>query len=226
MRVSLILFFLALSLQANSQNGPIAEVILDDPIANYSMDQKGNLYIGHESGTVSKYSKDLDTLFSFSPAKSRPMDVLEAWHGFKIFCFYQQFQEYAILDQYLSREVRYSLSFNAIDYVDMATVSADENLWLIDQNEFHLIKYNTTLREPETVIPLEFIFDPQNNAISFMQEYQNLLFIVDTLSGIYIFDNFGNYLNKIGVKGLEKCSFLDSNIVYMNKSNLTIKRIV
>lgn len=207
----------------NAQPKSINEVSTQDKIVNYSLDRDGNIYVSLENGIITKYSANLDSLLSFSPTKTNPIDLLESWHGLKIFGFYQQFQEYIILDRFLSRELRYSLRFTAVNFVDIATIASDENLWLIDQGDFRLIKYNTILREPETVVPLDFIMDPRNQSITFMQEYQNLLFVVDILSGIYIFDNFGNYLNKVAVEGIERCSFYENYLVYLNRHTLTIR---
>lgn len=173
-----------------------------------------------KDGSITKYSTDLDSLLSFSPTKIGSIDDLEAWHGFKVFSFYQQFQEYAIFDRYLSRENRYQMSSSSLDFVNIATISSDEDIWLIEQNGLRLIKYNTNVREPVIEVPLEFIIDPLNYNLTYIQEYQNLVFIVDENSGIYIFDNLGNYLNKIEAQGISRCSFSDDNLIYWDKNLL------
>jgi hypothetical protein len=181
--------------------------------------------VSFKDGSITKYSENLDSLLSFSPTKIGSINNLEAWHGFKVFCFYQQFQEYTIFDRYLSRESRYQISASSLDFVNIATISSDEDLWLIEQNGLRLIKYSTSIRQPVIEIPLEFVIDPVKHQLTYIKEYQNLVFIVDSASGIYVFDNLGNYLTKIAVQGIDRCTFLADNIIFWGEKLLTIQNL-
>ena len=92
--------------------------------------------------------------------------MLEAGHGFQIFAFYNDFQEYAILDRFLTRDTRYSLSQTSANYVDNCTFSRDQNLWAFEENQMRLVKINLSVREVEIEVPLEFIIDSQDHEIS------------------------------------------------------------
>jgi len=189
-------------------------------ITAFSQDRTGNIFLSFEGGAITKYSPSLGSLISFSPAKLGDITLLEAWHGFQIFAFYEEFQEFILLDRFLTRDTRYPLSESAAIYADICTISSDQNLWVFEENQLRLLKVNLNIREIETESPLEFIIDTSEHNITFIREYQNLLFLVDELSGIYVFDNLGNYLRRIDAPGILNCSFQKDRLFYLKENEV------
>lgn len=188
---------------------------VSNDIIAFSQDRSNNIFLAFAGGDITKYSPNFDSLLSYSPTKVGDVTLLEAWHGFQIFTFYDQFQEYTLFNRYLTQDTHYSLVQTPVDYVDMCTISSDQNLWVFEENSLRLLKINTTIKEVTLEVPLEFIISNQEHHITFLKEYQNLLFIVDALSGVYIFDNLGNYLRKIEVTGVTKCDFRKDQLIYL-----------
>jgi hypothetical protein len=184
-------------------------------ITTFSQDRSGNIFLTFRGGAITKYSPSMDSLISFSPEKLGDISLLEAWHGFQIFAFYQEFQEFVLLDRFLTRDTRYPLSQSKGNYVDMCTIRSDQNLWIFEENQLRLIKLNLNIRAIDIETPLEFILDANAHSITFLREYQNLVFLVDELSGIYVFDNIGNYLRKIDAPGIVNCSFQGEHLFYL-----------
>ncbi len=189
-------------------------------ITAFSQDRTGNIFLTFKGGAITKYSPSLDSVLSFSPEKLGDISLLEAWHGFQIFAFYQEFQEFVLLDRFLTRDTRYPLSQSAVNYVDMCAISSDQNLWIFEENQLRLIKLNLNIRTIDIEIPLEFILDANDNRITFLREYQNLVFLIDEFSGIYVFDNLGNYLRKIDAPGITNCSFKDEHLYYLQNNEI------
>jgi hypothetical protein len=190
-------------------------LVVEDEITAFSQDRTGNVFLTFKGGAITKYSAEMDSLISFSPEKLGDVTLLEAWHGFQIFSFYEDFQEFALMDRFLTRYTRYRLSQSLENYADMCTISSDQNLWIFEENQLRLIKLNLTIRDIEIDVPLEFILDANDHNITFLREYQNLVFLVDEYSGIYVFDNLGNYLRKIPAAGIKNCSFSGEHLFYV-----------
>jgi len=162
----------------------------------------------------------MDSLISFSPNKLGDITLLEAWHGFQIFAFYEEFQEFVLLDRFLTRDTRYQLSQSSANYADMCTISSDQNLWIFEENQLRLIKLNLNIRAVDIEVPLEFVLDANEHNITFLREYQNLVFLVDEYSGIYVFDNLGNFLRKIDVPGIINCSFRNDHLFFLQNNEV------
>lgn len=195
---------------------------LSNEITAFSQDRNGNFFLAFKGGTITKYSDSQDSLLSFSPSKLGDVTNIEAWHGFKIFAFYQEFQDYTIFDRYLSRAVRTPLSQSSINYIEVSTYSRDQKIWAVEENALRLLKINVILREIEIDIPLEFILSNEDYNFCFIKEYQNLVFLIDKISGIYIFDNLGNYLRKIDAPGISHCNFKNDELYFIQDNNLHI----
>jgi hypothetical protein len=81
------------------------------------------------------------------------------------------------------------------------------------------------MRTVVLTIPLERSLSPGNYRILAMHEYQNLLFLTDLESGVLIFDNLGNYIDRIELKGLKHISFYEEEIIASASSGLQIINI-
>ena len=167
-RISLIagLFF---GLNISYSQSISDSLLVADEITAFSQDRTGNIFLTFKGGAITKYSPSMDSLISFSPEKLGDISLLEAWHGFQIFAFYEEFQEFALLDRFLTRDTRYRLSQSSANYVDMCAISSDQNLWVFEENQLRLIKLNLNIRTIDIEVPLEFVLDANEHKITFLR---------------------------------------------------------
>lgn len=215
---TLIYFFLCPTLWAQEFSN-IDSACFDKKIIDYSIDASGSIFLSFEGGTITKFSDTLDSLLTFSPAKLGNTKLLESGNGLVIFAFYEFFQEYVLTDRFLARPTRTILSNSSIDYIDLASQSLDNNLWIIENSSYRLIKYNVVLNRIEFETALNTVVDFSNHDFTFIKEYQNQVFLVDKNSGIYIFDNLGNFSRSIAAK-TEKCLFNKNKIIYLDNNQV------
>lgn len=216
------LFFASLAGYAQKLN--LIDSTAISSVNTVSVDRLGNFYIADKKGSIFKYSSKGELLLEFSPQKTGTIDLLEAWNPLRVFGFYRDYQEYVILDRFLTTSNRYSIRQFA-EYAGLTTISLDNNLWLIDYENFALRKYNLTFQKFTLNTSFDLLLDPDNYDITFMKEYQNLLFIGDSASGILVFDNLGNYLKKIVARGINYFNFEGPHIYYLNENELTFVNI-
>ena len=57
---------------------------------------------------------------------------------------------------------------------------------------------------------------------TFMREYQNLLFVGDKNSGVLVFDNLGNYMDTIPLKGGAYFSFSENSLVSIEEGQIVL----
>lgn len=194
-------------------------------IVSYSLDRTGNIYLSFKDGLIVKYNAELDSLNSFSPVRVDEFKLLEAWHGFQVFAFNQKFQDFILFDRFLSRETRYSLGESGVLFVALATVSSDQNLWLLEENGLRLIKYDFKTREVILDVAIQVWLENIDHSFKFIREYQNLLFLVDENGDTYVFDNLGNYLKKYLSAKNGYLSFSGENSYFLESSFLVEKNL-
>ena len=180
-----------------------------------SIDRQGNFYIATKRGEIDKYDIDGNLLYHFSPQKSGNASLIEAWQGPNLFTYYKDFQEYVILDRFLSNSKHYLLPSEVSSYSTLTTISGDGNLWLIDSQNLSLKKID--IPSNQVIIENPFSLNLTSSRLNFahIREYQNQLFISDPNQGLLVFDLFGNYSELIETKGINYFSFEKNNLVFL-----------
>jgi len=206
----LITFGQGLSLIDSAQLGGIESV---------SIDRQGSFYIATTKGSLKKYSKDNKLVAEFSPQKKGAITLIEAWNPLRPFVFYESFQEYLFLDRFLTNSNRFDVK-SITDYAGLVTVSADNNLWVVDLADFGLKKYNISFGQFTIETSFDLLLNPDNYNITHIREYQSRVFVSDEQSGILVFDNLGNYLNSIEVKGVKYFGLAENEIYFLQKSQV------
>jgi hypothetical protein len=181
-------------------------------VTSASQDARGILYVGTESGDVLRLSENFQTDILYSPARPAKVTLLEASNSLRTFVFYNDLQEFIYLDRFLTESARYSLE-DFTTFANMVAPSLDNNIWIFDQQQFLISKLNPLTRAIQLTIPLERSLPPGNYSIGGMFEYQNQLFLADLNNGILLFDNLGNYIDMLPIRGLRHISFYQNSII-------------
>jgi hypothetical protein len=208
-KLSLLLTF-AITVFSQNMFAQTLQVIDSMQVAyqQISIDNYANLYLTNDKGAIFGYDSLLKPLsIEYSPEKIASVALLEARNALRMFVFYREFQEYALLDRFLTVKQVSPLPTEKIGFARLATPSADNHLWILDDNDFSLKKLDLQTETVSFSTPLDLLLGNSNYDIVFMTEYQNQLFLVDKYAGILIFDNMGNFRRKIIAQNLSYISF-------------------
>lgn len=200
----------------------LKSIDLKQEVIHASIDRQGNLFIASNNGDVDRLDKDGELVYHFSPNTKGNVALIEAWQGLRTFIFYRDFQQYLFLDRFLNSSVRYEIGNDPSRYYNLATIAGDNNLWLIDQQELTLKKLDIRLNEFLSETPFNLNLDPDNFELTFIREYQNLLFISDKHSGVLVFDNIGNYLETLPTPKLEYFNFSKNELLGLNNTGKVV----
>ncbi len=194
-------------------------VAIDRP-GTMTLDRMGNVYASDASGNILKYDPHGKYELTFSPSRPGAVHLLEAWNSIKIIAFYKVFQRFMLLDRFLTMVPAYDFDAAKIGFARLATLTSDDMIWVVDDTDFSLKKYNSRLKRVETTTSLDLVLDPAEYNITFMREYQNQLFVADENSGILVFDNLGSYRKRIPLEGIKFFGFLDDELYYTKGDTL------
>ncbi len=226
MKITLIVFLqLVIFLRAYSQNIQKIKSIQISTPTEVSIDKSGNIYYSTFNGDIVKYDPLLKDQIIYSPSNPGAITTLEASHGLRIFSFHKDLQIYRLMNRSLSLSENYNFPENIIGFAETATVSYDNNIWVVDQIDFSLNKYDIFSKTITSRTQLNQLIDPDNYSILHCKEYQNRLFISTKDHGILIFDNFGNYIKTFQFINVPFFNFQDNWIYFLNADRLIKKNL-
>lgn len=195
--------------------GQLQEIItISHPDIELSnVDESGNVYVVAGTGVITKYNKSGDSLLSFSPRKNAMPTVLETVSSLRPFVYYQDFQEFAFLDQFLTTETFFGFYPDVVGFAERVTMSSDNNIWLLDSDDFSLKKYDVQANTLISQTLLDLTMDAGDYNVVQLREYQNIVFILDETAGLLLFDSFGNLQQKYAINA-DHIDFYEENILF------------
>jgi hypothetical protein len=180
-----------------------------------SLDRRGNLYVADGQDNIHQYGPDGQPLNVYSPPLPGHTAQLEAWNVSKIMAFYDDRQEIRLLDRFLApiTQLRLGDFFDGI--VRVATLAPDDKLWLLNESDLTLRQFDPAPQRFGQTTPLDLIIGRSKPDFRFLRQYQNNLYLMDRNSGIYVFDNLGNYRKKLPFAGLTTVGFRGDELYYL-----------
>jgi hypothetical protein len=211
-----------LSLTANnhalSQTLKVQKTVPISPPTAFSVNRSGTLFVGDARGAVRAYDTTGRVTHTFSPPRVAEVAALDAGQNLRVFCFYRDLQEYLLLDRFLTPLPGYEkpvrIAPDEVGFARLATLAQDGQLWLFDDTDFSLKKYNPVTRRVSLHVPLELVLAGQDPVFVALREYQNLVFLHDGRSGVLVFDNAGNFRSKIAAEAAGPVGFYGDELYF------------
>lgn len=178
----------------------------------YTLDDLGYLYLISDKNELIRYDPNLVEQYAYSNERLGSLTSVDANNPLKLLLFYENYQTIIMLDNLLGEIGRYNLFDLGFNDVNAVGISNDNNVWLYDPIDYKLKKIDNAGRllvESITMYNegLEYIRP------SFLVEKGNKVFLYDEGHGFFLFDNLGQYLYKIPIKGLKSYQIIDENTI-------------
>ena len=180
-----------------------------------SLDRRGTLYLTDRDHNLRQLARDGQPLNTYSPTQPGHVALVEAWNQNSVLVFYDDRQQVLLLDRFLApiSEVRLA------DYIDgtvrTVTLAPDNLLWLLDESALTLREFDPQALRVVQSTPLDLIIGRSRSDFRFLRHYQNNVYLVDYVSGVFVFDNLGNFRKKLPFPGLDYVTFRGDELVYL-----------
>ncbi|MDO7849349.1 hypothetical protein Q5H92_23500 [Hymenobacter sp. M29] len=198
-----------------------------------SLDRRGALYVADADNNLRQYGPEGLPLNTYAPTQPGHAAQVEAWNVTTTLVFNDDRQQLILLDRFLSliSEVRLA------DFVDgtirAATLAPDNRIWLLDESNLVLRAFDPNTQRMVQNTPLDLLIGRSRPDFRFLRQYQNNIYLVDRSTGIYVFDNLGNYKKKLPFTGLSMIGFRGDELYYLDAGalhffhlyNLTERRV-
>jgi hypothetical protein len=179
------------------------------------VDRLQQIYAVTDDHTLMKFSASGEIPKSFNENSLGAISSVDVSNPFQPMVFYNEYQTAVVLDRSLSELYRFRLSELNFTQIDALALSSDNMLWLYDPNNFKLIKFESNgtvnLESPDLSMILETSFFPKN-----LREAEFKVFASDPTNGMLIFDNFGNFIQRISILDINYFQVSGNFLIWMD----------
>lgn len=180
-----------------------------------SLDRRGTLYVADAQNNVHQYGPDGQALNTYSPPQPGHVAQIEAWNTTKILVFYDDRQELLMLDRFAAPISQLNLLDLLEGTARATTLAPDDRIWLLNESDLTLRQFDPTQPRNTRNTPLDLLIGRSRPDFRFLREYQNNLYLVDRVNGIYVFDNLGNYRKKLPFLNLTTVGFRGDELYFL-----------
>lgn len=205
--------------QALEWGNPIATISIDQSDL-LSLDTRDQIFASTQNGDIYLFDQEGKQINLFSPPRQGKLHQLEASWTVNIFSFSADLQEYRILDRFLNPLAENTFLPNDITLPKAATLGNNNIIWIWDESDLSLKSLNYLQKQIIQSQPLNLILDLQNLTVKEIREFKNRLFMNIPESGIFIFDNQGNSLQKLPIQIDQRLCFYKERIFWIEKDSL------
>ena len=191
------------------------------PIVQFTEGVAGTVTAVSADGTFYRYDSTGTLTEQFTPQLAGAPTVMEAWQGVQTFLFYREYQQYRYLSRLAARAEPLALP-GELGFISLATPSADNQLWLLDQSRFVLSKYNPELGQNTINVPLHRLLPPAQYKPLYMREYKKQLYLSVEGAGVLVFAFNGAYLRTLPLKAPEWFGMYRNHLYYLQQQELVL----
>lgn len=185
-----------------------------------SLDRRGALYVADADNNLHQFGAEGLPLNRYAPPLPGHVAQVEAWNVTSTLLFYDDRQELVLLDRFLNPLSQLRLSEYLDGTVRVATLASDNHIWLLDESNLVLRELDPNTQRLLQNTPLDLLIGRSKPDFRFLRQYQNNTYLVDRSTGIYVFDNFGNYRKKLPFAGLSTIAFRGDELYYLSEGSL------
>lgn len=217
--VYLMFVFCIGSIHSIAQNFPykkLKEGKFSGSIDRISVDRLGGFYLVTNCG-INQYDPEGNELSSYRPRGCTPTELFEAWGYARLYGFQKAKSQLTVFNKDLELlEPRAIDPAFAVEPQLAAPASYEHSYWILDvDNSIKKINTNTNSVEFEsdTLLGMPHQF-------AHMRDYQNLFFLLDKNTGIFVFNKFGKLISRLAAQGVTYFNFAGEDLYFVENNTL------
>ena len=185
---------------------------------DFTIDNLGNIYL-ISNNQLLQYDSSGNFLRSYSEFNAGKLQSVDASNPLKILIFYRNFTKINILDSKLALQTEIQLRDIGVLQPLLICRSANDGIWIFDQQDFQLKRLNTQLKITYESGNINQITGEDINP-QFLTEDGNLIFLNNPQTGILVFDNLGSYLKTIPIANINSFQTIGDEIIYLKNGEV------
>jgi hypothetical protein len=218
--ISFLISFVAIN--ADAQDDSLFSFLkkIEYPISSFTVDNLGELYIINIDNQLKKFDEKGDSIGVFNQVtKYGKLSYVEAQNPWKAILFYKNYSTIVLLDKYLNVVSSINLRKQDIFQVNALTTSYDNNIWLYDEQDNKLKKIDDSGNNIFETVDFRLLFDSVPSPQRIIDS-DGFVYLYDPEKGLYIFDYYGSFKNKLPFLHWTDMAVIDKQIYGFDKENL------
>lgn len=221
-RIAFALSAACITCMAHAQDDSLFRFMkkIEYPISSFAVDNLGELYIINTGNQLKKYDGQGDSIGVFNQVtRYGTLSYVVAQNPWKVILFYKHYATIVLLDKYLNVVTSIDLRNQNIFDVDAVTTSYDNNIWLFDEQDNKLKKVDDNGKILFESTDFRLLFDsvPAPKTILDRDGY---VYLYDPDKGLYIFDYYGTFKNKLPFLHWTNISVIDKQVYGFDSTHL------
>jgi DNA-binding beta-propeller fold protein YncE len=191
-------------------------------IADAAIDQLDNLYIISSTGQIKKFGPNGDSTGVYNQVKKfGTLYSIDVSNPLKVILFYKDFSTIVVLDRFLASINTISLRIHGILQPGAVGISYDNNLWVFDEYDNKLKKIDDQGNHIFETADFRTIFNSSLSPQRVLND-NGLVYLADSVKGVYIFDNYGAFKKKIPVLHWRSLAVSQNRIISLDGETITV----
>jgi hypothetical protein len=189
---------------------------------DFSVDAMGNLYLVTKNNQLKKIKENGDSIAVYNLSKRYgKLHYIDASYPMKLLLYFKDFSTIITADRLLQVTNTIDLRKDNIYQVQALTSSYDGQFWFYDEQEAKLKKINNQGKITQQTVDLRQVLQQLPTPQKII-ENDNLLYVCDSLMGVYVFDYYGALKNSFPLKNYTNL-FIYNQIIYAVQNNCIVK---
>lgn len=227
LRFSLFLLLGLLTVQAAlPQQGPadtsglfrLTRTIGPD-IADFTVDNLGNIYILKKDNQLRKLSPQGDSLAVFNDVRRYgQIGSIDVSNPLKILVFYREFTTIIELDRFLN--IVNTIDLRKLNILQVKTIGLayDNNIWVFDELDAILKRVGDDGSLVDQTTDFRQLFDSVPDP-AVIRDQAGYVYLYDPAKGVYIFDHYGTLKTHLDLRGWCDFDVIDKNLLGRDDHN-------
>jgi len=196
-----LLLFAATGARAQSDSLFRLERNYTGPVADFTVDNLGNMYLLYQNGQLKKLLPNGDSAAVFNNVrKYGKVYSVDVSNPLKVLLYYKDFGTVVILDRFLNVRSTLDLRQQQLSQVRAIAQSYDNNIWLFDDIDSKLKKIADDGRLLDQSNDFRQIFDSVPVPATIIDQ-DKAVYLYDPSKGIYIFDYYCGFRSRMPFTG-------------------------
>jgi hypothetical protein len=187
---------------------------------DFNVDQLGNIYAITPTMQLKKFNANGDSLAVFNLSKRfGKLGLIDVSNPLKAILFYPNFSTILLVDRLLSVTNNIDLRKQNSYQVKTVCQSYDSHIWFYDEQDAKIKKVNEKGAIIQKSIDLRSQFKETITPHK-MFETSGLLYLLDTINGVFVFDTYGAFKKQIPLQNCSSFFVVNSKIYGLKKDSL------
>lgn len=181
--------------------------------SDFTVDNLGNMYVVGQSGQLKKMGPAGDSLAVFNNVRQYgKIHFIDVTNPLKVLLHFRDFGTVVVLDRFLNARTTVDLRKQQLFQVKAIGQSYDNNIWVYDELESKLKRIGEDGRLIDQSTDFRMLFDSTPSP-AFIVDQHKQVFLYDPVKGVYIFDYYGAFRNRIRLLGWTDFTVIGNTIL-------------